>query len=70
MNKTTIYILIATLVVLGAWLGFEAFHTSQETTLPEIVQEQIESVDPELSTEFLDELEKRQPRRVGNKLNY
>lgn len=70
MTKKTVYILIFSLIVLGAWLGFELYHGSQETTLPEIVQEQIEPVNSNLEIGFLDELEKRQPQRVESKLNY
>lgn len=70
MTKKTIYILIISLIVLGVWLGFEVNHQSQETTLPEIVQQQIEPIDAGLPVEFLSDLEQRQGQRVGTRLDY
>lgn len=70
MSKTTVYLLIISLFVLAAWLGFEIYHRSRETTLPEIVQQQIEPVDPNLPTKFLEALRGRYGNRVGEELKY
>lgn len=70
MTKKTIYILIISLLVIGAWIAFEIYHQSQETTLPEIVQQQIEPIKAELPTGFFAELEGRIGNRVGDRLGY
>jgi len=68
MSKQIIQILIFTLITVIAWLGFELFHQARKTTLPEIVQEQIEPLDPTLPLEILEDLEKREA--VGEELEY
>ena len=68
MSKHIIQILIFTLITAIAWLGFELFHQTKEITLPEIVQEQIAPLDPELPTEVFEKLRKKEG--IGEDLEY
>lgn len=68
MSKHIIQVLIFTLITALAWLGFELFHQAKQTTLPEIVQEQIVPLDPKLPIEVFEELKQREV--VGEELGY
>lgn len=70
MSKTTIYVLILSLITLLAWLGFELYHQSQQTTLPQPVQESLNPIDPSLNTQILDELQEKQVNQKGESLPF
>ena len=62
--------MITTLLVIATWVGFEIYHQSRGTTLPKVVQQQIEPIDTNLPTDFLNELEARQKQKLEEHLKY
>lgn len=59
MSKSTIQVLVLTLIIVVALVGLELYHKSKEITLPNIVEEQLKPMDPNLPTQILDQLEQK-----------
>lgn len=68
MTKSIIQILILTLITIAAVVGFEVYHKSKVPVLPEIVEEQLSPVDPNLSEEILEQLKEKQKRSPAQEI--
>lgn len=60
MNKKEFLLLsIMTFITVVLWTGFEVYHTHQASTVPNLLLEQIEPLDPQLETKIIEKLKDR-----------
>lgn len=53
MNKEGIVFLVLSLVTTFVWIGFEVHRVYTTTTIPEVLEEQMKPINPELDQEAL-----------------
>ncbi|MDP2721087.1 MAG: hypothetical protein Q8O75_04055 [bacterium] len=58
MNKNLVSILLLTFITLAAWVVFQILKIATASTIPAPTQEQIQSLDPTLDKNLLQELDK------------
>lgn len=60
MAKELLIISVATTIALTAWLVLDIYRILEKEEIPEIIQKQIEPLDPKLDTKVLEGLEGKQ----------
>jgi len=59
-NKQRILILtITTFFTVVCWVGFSVYRTNKKTTIPKVLEEQLEPLHPEINQELLQSLQSR-----------
>ena len=56
MSRNLATVLILTLITVIAWVTFQLFKLQTASTIPQPTQKQMESLDPNLDTDVLEEL--------------
>jgi len=61
LDRDIVTVLVATLITVVCWVGFEVYRAYNHRQVPEVVQKYLQEFDPKLDTTVLDKLEKRLP---------
>lgn len=61
LDRDIVMVLVATLVTVISWVGFEVYRAYTQIPIPDVLQKYLQEFDPTLDTAVLDHLEKRLP---------
>ncbi len=61
LDRDIVTVLVATLITLVCWVGFDVYRAYTRRQVPEVLQKYLQEFDPKLDTDVLDQLEKRLP---------
>jgi len=56
-SKNVLFFSIMTLVTVITWIGFEVYRTATKTTIPQVTQEQMASLEPKIRKEIINSLQ-------------
>lgn len=59
-SRGVLIIGVFTLLAVGSWVGFEIYRSATKTTLPTVLQSQIQPLEPEVDQKLIDDLKSRQ----------
>lgn len=59
--RLTVFTLFFTLAIIILGLVLEVYHSSQETSIPPVVSQELKSINPDLQTKALDERKNNPP---------
>jgi len=60
-DQDIVVLLISTLITLASWVGFEVYRAYSQVPVPQGLERHLQPLDPTLSTNVLDILEKKNP---------
>lgn len=56
LGKDALIVSILTLLTVLSWIGFEVYRIATQSTIPEVTQEQMVSLNPKIKKEVVDDL--------------
>ncbi len=59
INRDLISLAVSTLLTVAVWIGFDVYRALTRYTLPEILDQQMQPLDPKLNQEVINQLKER-----------
>lgn len=59
INRDLISLAVSTLLTVAVWIGFDVYRALTRYTLPEILDQQMQPLDPKLNQEIINQLKER-----------
>lgn len=60
LSRSILIIGLFTLLAVGSWVGFDLYRSATKTTLPKVLQSQMQPLETKVDQELLDDLQGRQ----------
>jgi len=58
-KKNILKLVILTTITVFSWIAFDIYHTFRKSTIPQVLQKQLEPLDPNFDKKTLESLQKR-----------